>query len=141
MNFVLIMKWKDTRCCIICWSHTFNKLCRCFVRTCLGDSWLLKSNLRLWKIENNKLMPLIFSNHSILSWSLFTLVQCFRFRPPVKWNDPYTSNDFSTLKRITDKNNNHTYKRICIEKGEIDLSGFWLWMCGEYPRCYPQEVT
>ena len=38
------------------------------------------------------------------------------------------------------QNNNHTYKHMQCE-GEIDLSGIWLWMCGEYPRCYPQEVT
>ena len=57
------------------------------------------------KIKNKWFAFYIFSNHSILSRSLF-LVYCEVSFSSVKWNDPYTSNDFSTLKRITDKNNN-----------------------------------
>jgi hypothetical protein len=46
-----------------------------------------------------------------------------KFLPSVL-DDPYTSNDFSTLKRITDKNNNHTYKRTCNAKERSIFQGF-----------------
>ena len=135
----ILKNLKDMRSYIKWFSHTWNIFAGAF----WGLVWkaLDCQNCFCIKIKSNKWNAFyIFSNHSILFWSLFVL-WCEVSSSSVNWNDPYTSNDFSTLKRITDKNNNHTYKRICIEKGEIDLSGFWLWMCGEYPRCYPQEVT
>ena len=55
-------------------------------------------------------------------------------------NDPCTSNDFSTLKRITDKNKTggeELTKRThaCFtEKERSIFQGIWLWMYGEYPR-------
>ena len=84
-------------------SHTLNILSRCIERTFVWRlliKWYKKTWL-LWKIKKNQ---------NAISFILLTTWYPYAFSllywvssSSVRLNGPYTSSDFSTLKRITDK--------------------------------------
>ena len=83
-------------------SHTLKILSRCFARTFVWRL-LIKKYKKLRCGEKKK-------NQKAISFILFTTWYPYAFSllywvssSSVRLNDPYTSSDFSTLKRITDK--------------------------------------